>query len=551
MIEHSAGGQNSSKSSLFDNLKLQNEKDLNELDFANTKIKDLESQIASYEDWKDITKNNHARLSSFPDIEKEVEFLRGKNKSLHELIGDKLLLEEQVYGLKTQLKIEDPEDTLSKSVKIEAEAPGEIFNENINNKNYNEKESEENELLGISVDTNNHEEMFIQGLQLEEKQELITERKSWQRQINIIHNYYYMLRFEHQVCSEELVKEKDDIDNWHHEAEVKRLKKVKKLTEAEQSTARPWETRRLKGELIDLKVSELEQEVDFGKFKSKLQEEVIATLKKEIDKQHKFSTVKIQDAETHQQVVRKREQAAQQKLVRMQRELIDLKHNSEDTIQKLKNAKDEIETEVRQMKNDMTNELEEYRLYTDKLSMELQLLNLNELDFANSKIKDLESQIASYEDWKDTTKNNQARLSSFPDIEKEVEFLRDKNKNLHELIGDKLLLEEQVYGLKTQLKIEDPEDTLSKSIKIEAETPEEIFNENINNKNYNEKESEENELLGISVDTNNHEETMSQSILRFNIQPEVPAACANMTAEFLNCPILHIYIDIVAHMLAQ
>ncbi|XP_037931681.1 uncharacterized protein LOC119666475 [Teleopsis dalmanni] len=124
---------------------------------AKSKIKDLESQIASYEDWKDITKNNQARLSSFPDIEKDVEFLRDKNKCLHELIGDKLLLEEQVYGLKTQLKIEDPEDTLSKSVKIEAEAPEEIFNENINNKNYNEKESEEDELLGISGDTNNHE----------------------------------------------------------------------------------------------------------------------------------------------------------------------------------------------------------------------------------------------------------------------------------------------------------------------------------------------------------------------------------------------------------
>ncbi|XP_037931352.1 mitotic spindle assembly checkpoint protein MAD1-like [Teleopsis dalmanni] len=286
-------------------------------------------------------------------------------------------------------------------------------------------------------------EMFIQKLQLEEKQELIREIESWQRQIDIMQNIII-------CCGLNINRSK--------------TKKVKKLTEAEQSPARPWETRRLKAELIYLKVSKLE-DVDFGKFKSK-----------------------IQDAETHLQAVRKSEQAAEQDLVRMQRVLNDLKQYSEDIIQKLQKAKDDIETEARQMKNCMTNELEEYRLHTDKLSMELQLLT--------NEMSDLESKIVSYGDWKKITKNNHACLSSFPDMEKEVEFLRGKNKNLHELIRDNLLLEEQVYGLKTQLKIKDPEDTLSKS---EAEAPEEIFNENINNKNYNEKESAEDELLGISA----------------------------------------------------
>ncbi|XP_037945994.1 mitotic spindle assembly checkpoint protein MAD1 isoform X2 [Teleopsis dalmanni] len=251
--------------------------------------------------------------------------------------------------------------------------------------------------------------------------------------------------------------------------------------------ASPWETRRLRADLIEsrARVSKLKQEID-KQHKVRAELEAMYQIQvKDLQKQIDFSANKIQDAETHLQTVRKREQAAKQELLRMQRELNHLKHNSEDTIQKLQKAKYEIETEARQVQNCMTSELEEYRLHTDKLSMELQLLtdemsvmskqietykeksglydslklqnekDLNELDFANSKIKDLESQIASYGDWKEITKNNHARLLSISEMEKEVEFLRGKNKSLHELIGNKLLLEEQVYDLKTRLEKEE------------------------------------------------------------------------------------------------
>ncbi|XP_037929250.1 uncharacterized protein LOC119663716, partial [Teleopsis dalmanni] len=76
---------------------------------------------------------------------------------------------------------------------------------------------------------------FIIGLMQEEEQELIRERESWQKQIDIIQNYYIRLRIEHNVRSEELLIEKDDIEEWHREYEVKLLNKIKKLAETKRS----------------------------------------------------------------------------------------------------------------------------------------------------------------------------------------------------------------------------------------------------------------------------------------------------------------------------
>lgn len=44
------------KVSTFDDLKLQHEKVNQELEYANQRIKELEFEIASYKDWKEITK---------------------------------------------------------------------------------------------------------------------------------------------------------------------------------------------------------------------------------------------------------------------------------------------------------------------------------------------------------------------------------------------------------------------------------------------------------------------------------------------------------------
>ncbi|XP_011209603.1 mitotic spindle assembly checkpoint protein MAD1 [Bactrocera dorsalis] len=249
----------------------------------------------------------------------------------------------------------------------------------------------------------------------------------------------------------------------------------------------PWETRRIKADLIEAKsrISKLKTEIE-RQHKLRAEVETLYESKvTELKKQCDFSANKVQDVEKHLQVVRKREHGAKQELLRTQRELTQLKHRYEEELHKLQRDKLEIEDHSRQMQNSMENELSEYRRHTDKLEMELQLLTdemtnlksvLNEykqhsssyetlkiehekeqqeLEVANSRIKELEYQIASYEDWKEITKKSQTRLLSIPDMDKELERLRTNNKNLQELLGNKLLLEEQVHDLKNRLAREE------------------------------------------------------------------------------------------------
>ncbi|XP_053966171.1 mitotic spindle assembly checkpoint protein MAD1 [Anastrepha ludens] len=249
----------------------------------------------------------------------------------------------------------------------------------------------------------------------------------------------------------------------------------------------PWETRRIKADLIEAKsrISKLKLEIE-RQHKLRAEVETLYESKvTELKKQCDFSANKVQDVEKHLQVVRKREQGAKQELIRTQRELTQQKHRYEEEIHTLQRTKLEIEDHSRQMQNSMENEISEYRRHTDKLEMELELItdemaNLKsvlkeyklhansyealkiehekdqqELETANSRIKELEYQIASYEDWKEITKKSQTRLLSIPDMDKELERLRTNNKNLQELLGNKLLLEEQVHDLKGRLAREE------------------------------------------------------------------------------------------------
>lgn len=62
--------------------------------------------------------------------------------------------------------------------------------------------------------------------------------------------------------------------------------------------------------------------------------------------------------------------------------------------------------------------------------------------------------------------NSQIRLCSIPVLEKEVERLTVNNKNLQDLLGNKLLLEEQVHDLKTRL--EKAESAKTDAVKLEV-----------------------------------------------------------------------------------
>lgn len=89
---------------------------------ASMKIKELEYQVNSFGDWKDVEKTSTKRLSGMSDMEKEVTRLRCANKSIHDAVGNKLLLEEQVHSLKTRLEHfeRESEDQITLKTKLDA-----------------------------------------------------------------------------------------------------------------------------------------------------------------------------------------------------------------------------------------------------------------------------------------------------------------------------------------------------------------------------------------------------------------------------------------------
>lgn len=111
----------------------------------------------------------------------------------------------------------------------------------------------------------------------------------------------------------------------------------------------------------------------------------------------------------------------------------------------LQTARDELEA-----LQDRQEDLQEKASETDQLSADLEQERL-QLATAKRRISELESEIVSHGEWKNLSKVFQARLAKVTDLERECERLTRDNKNLHETIGNKLLLEEQVHDLKSRL----------------------------------------------------------------------------------------------------
>lgn len=59
-------------------------------------------------------------------------------------------------------------------------------------------------------------------------------------------------------------------------------------------------------------------------------------------------------------------------------------------------------------------------------------------------------------------------MCSLPDIEKELARVKQENKNLRDALGNKLLLEEQVFDLKTRLEKYDEISTDTVALKVSA-----------------------------------------------------------------------------------
>lgn len=88
----------------------------------------------------------------------------------------------------------------------------------------------------------------------------------------------------------------------------------------------------------------------------------------------------------------------------------------------------------------------------DKNSIERELeMKKLELQKAQVYIKNLEFQRDSVKEYKDLVKNQQHKLSMYGELEKENAKLKEDTKKLRNEVQNKLLLEEEVYDLKTRL----------------------------------------------------------------------------------------------------
>lgn len=171
-------------------------------------------------------------------------------------------------------------------------------------------------------------------------------------------------------------------------------------------------------------------------------------------------------------------------LFQMKNELAKQKQGYDEVIGSLRKANRDVDNNAREMVHDLNTQISSLTLENSQLRGQLDLMHEDvvslqerndkltesaketgalsseleserfQLEAAQRKIKELEAEITSYGEWKDLSKVFQTRLAKVTDLERECERLVRDNKQLHETIGNKLLLEEQVHDLKTRLEVQ-------------------------------------------------------------------------------------------------
>lgn len=171
-------------------------------------------------------------------------------------------------------------------------------------------------------------------------------------------------------------------------------------------------------------------------------------------------------------------------VIQMKNEMAKQKQGYDEIVNSLRDANRDVDNNAREMIHDLNTQIASQNLEVSQLRTQIEMMQdelstlrtrndeLNEnlkqsneaanqleneryqLESSQRKVKELEAEIASYGDWKNLSKVFQTRLAKVTDLERECERLTRDNKNLHETIGNKLLLEEQVHDLKTRLELQ-------------------------------------------------------------------------------------------------
>ncbi|XP_053664851.1 mitotic spindle assembly checkpoint protein MAD1 [Anopheles marshallii] len=246
----------------------------------------------------------------------------------------------------------------------------------------------------------------------------------------------------------------------------------------------PWEMRRIKADLLEARsrITFLKKEIEH------LNTEMATT---QLRNQHKISSLeeelafngqKVADLEKHLQVLRKRDHVSKQDLTKTRNQYQQLKQTADSkqfelrqTLQKLEEKYHsdtrELNMEIRDLSTQVADleqqlslaqdELDTTREQNDTLQSKADAYDQTKRELENtqlrlaeseSRVKTLEYEVGSYEDWRSLKKVSSERIANVNELQKDNIRMTEQLKNLQDLIKNKLLLEEQVTSLQTRLE---------------------------------------------------------------------------------------------------
>lgn len=174
----------------------------------------------------------------------------------------------------------------------------------------------------------------------------------------------------------------------------------------------------------------------------------------------------------------KQKQSYEEVVNTVRKENRDIQNNAREVVHELSTQISALTLEITRLQTEMgsmQDELNITRTRNEELNEAVKKSNILssqmesercEWESSQRKIKELEAEIVSYGEWKSLSKVFQARLAKVTELERDCERLTRDNKNLHETIGNKLLLEEQVHDFKTRLESQ----TKMSSANVDLET---------------------------------------------------------------------------------
>lgn len=228
-------------------------------------------------------------------------------------------------------------------------------------------------------------------------------------------------------------------------------------------------------------IAQLSREIEDTAHVHKNKEQLYESKLKHLQNQLEAGQSKAKEQERCIKQMRKRTMGEKEELTRMKNDILKQKQQYDTIINELRRSNADTESELRERVHSMTtniqalqqkltecemelfatreeldtlqdrqDELNEKAGQADRLSANLEQERF-QLASAKRKIGELENEITSHGEWKNLSKVFQTRLAKVTELERDCERLARDNKNLHDTIGNKLLLEEQVDDLKARL----------------------------------------------------------------------------------------------------